>query len=141
MWNDSSANGYVYNKQVFAKDGLQQGPHTVVASAVADQVNLVLFDYAIYRCVCYPTSAAIGTNTNAFAAQIQVPTLAAFLRAQQAVKLQAHLQQLPHLLEALLAQEIPQRRSLIPHRRQTRHTAHDHCWAPSSVAFWEPSAR
>ena len=51
VWDNASSFGFVYNQPVFSIQGLQQGPHTVVATASGTNESAVLFDYAIYTYV------------------------------------------------------------------------------------------
>lgn len=48
VWDNTSSFEFVYNQSIFQRDGLQQGQHTLVATASGSNQSLVLFDYAIY---------------------------------------------------------------------------------------------
>lgn len=48
VWENASSFEFLYGQSIFQRNGLQQGPHTLVATASGNNQSLILFDYAIY---------------------------------------------------------------------------------------------
>lgn len=48
IWDNASSFEFLYNQSIFQRDGLEQGPHTLVATVSGSNQSLILFDYAIY---------------------------------------------------------------------------------------------
>lgn len=58
VWDNASSFQFLYNQAVFGREGLQFGPHTLVAAVTTNNSSLILFDYAIYT-LAIPLSSVL----------------------------------------------------------------------------------